>query len=104
MPNCSRNFARTGMHTSHHPEDSSNASLSRSLSTHNGTTACAPETIDELLQRVLRMQADYADHPVHSYEEFVRLIHDWYGLITSPTVLPLPMFVALADLHIVCTR
>lgn len=31
-------------------------------------------TIDELLQRVLAIQREYAETPVHSYEEFVRLI------------------------------
>lgn len=35
------------------------------------------ESIDELLQRVLRIQAEYADRPVHSYDELVHLIRTW---------------------------
>lgn len=95
------------MHTSDNPGDTSAASLSNSLTSHNVATApAAPrETIEELLQRVLKIQEEYADHPVHSYEEFVGLISDWYGLVASATTdLRLSLRIALADLPILRTR
>lgn len=40
-------------------------------------SAASSESIEELLERVLHIQAEYADRPVHSFEEFLRLIRTW---------------------------